>query len=71
MTVENAIRLLAGTLVLAGLVLGLLVNPWFFVLVGFVGLNLAQSSVTGFCPAASIFKKAGLRCLAEETTDSE
>ncbi len=65
MTVENAVRLLAGTLVIAGLVLGLLVSPWFFILVGFVGVNLAQSSMTGICPAASIFKKAGLRCVAE------
>lgn len=58
MTMERAIRLLAGTLVLTGLVLGLLVSPWFFILVGFVGLNLAQSSLTGFCPAEKILHKA-------------
>ncbi len=65
MTVEYAVRLLAGTLVLAGLVLGLLVSPWFFILVAFVGLNLVQSSFTGFCPAEMIFRKAGLRCSSE------
>lgn len=57
MSTEYAIRLLAGTLVLAGLMLGLLVNPWFFILVGFVGLNLIQSSFTGFCPAEMIIRK--------------
>lgn len=58
MTLEHAVRLLAGTLILAGLLLGLLVSPWFFILVGFVGLNLAQSSMTGFCPAEKILHRA-------------
>jgi hypothetical protein len=58
MSTEYAVRLLAGTLVLAGLVLGLLVSPWFFILVGFVGLNLIQSSFTGFCPAEMMIRKA-------------
>jgi hypothetical protein len=69
MTVENAVRLLAGSLVLTGLVLGLLVSPWFFILVGFVGLNLMQSSVTHICPAESFFRKAGLRCAGEPRMD--
>ena len=61
MTLERGVRLMAGTLVLSGLVLGLLVSPWFLTLVGFVGVNLFQSSFTGFCPAENILKKAGLR----------
>jgi len=60
MTVENAIRLLAGSLVLIGLALGLFVNPWFFIIVAFVGVNLAQSALTGFCPAETIMRKAGV-----------
>lgn len=65
MTVERAIRRLAGALVLIGVVLGLTVSPWFFILVGFVGLNLLQSSFTGFCPAEMIFKRLGVGCPAE------
>ncbi len=61
MTVERGVRLMAGALVMLGLVLGLTVSPWFFILVGFVGVNLFQSSFTGFCPAEMILKKAGLR----------
>ncbi|MGB5107581.1 MAG: DUF2892 domain-containing protein [Candidatus Zixiibacteriota bacterium] len=57
MTIENAIRLLAGTLVLAGLCLSLLVSPWWLLLAGFVGLNLIQSSFTHFCPAEIVLKK--------------
>ncbi|MEZ4648560.1 MAG: DUF2892 domain-containing protein [Candidatus Eisenbacteria bacterium] len=60
MTVETAIRRLAGTLVLAGLALGWFVHPGFYFLVAFVGLNLLQSSFTGLCPAETILKKLGV-----------
>lgn len=60
MHLERVIRLLAGTLVLTGLALGHFVNPWFLLLTAFVGLNLAQSSVTGFCPAETILRKLGV-----------
>ena len=60
MSIERAIRLVAGSLVLIGLVLGLAVNPWFFIIVGFVGLNLAQSALTQVCPAEMFFRKLGV-----------
>lgn len=60
MKLEYAIRRLAGTLVLLGLVLGYLVSPWWQLLSAFVGINLIQSSFTGFCPAEIILKKLGI-----------
>ena len=60
MSMEQAIRRLAGTLSLLGLVLGLLVNSWFFALTAFVGLNLVQSSFTGLCPAEMMLRKMGV-----------
>jgi hypothetical protein len=39
---------------LTGLVLGVLVSPWFLGIVGFVGLNLLQSSFTDVCPAEKL-----------------
>jgi hypothetical protein len=57
MTLENSIRLLAGTLVLVSLVLYYFVSPYWLFLTAFVGLNLVQSSFTRFCPAEVIFKK--------------
>ena len=57
MSIEYMIRILAGSLILISLVLGLLVSPWWFILAGFVGLNLVQSAFTSFCPAELIFKK--------------
>jgi len=60
MTLENAIRVLAGTLVLASLALAHWVNEWWLLLATFVGLNLIQSAFTGFCPAEIILKKLGV-----------
>lgn len=60
MTVENAIRILAGSLVLVSLALAHWVNPWFLLLAAFVGVNLIQSAFTGFCPAEIILKKLGV-----------
>ena len=37
-----------------------LVSPWWWLLTAFVGLNLLQSSITGFCPAAVIFRRLGV-----------
>jgi hypothetical protein len=61
MTVENAIRIMAGSMILLSLALGLLLSPWWFILTGFVGANLLQSAFTGFCPAEKIFKRMGLK----------
>ncbi len=57
MTLENSIRLLAGTLILVSLALNYFVSPYWLLLTAFVGLNLVQSSFTKFCPAEIIFKK--------------
>ncbi|MCS6770932.1 MAG: DUF2892 domain-containing protein [Kiritimatiellae bacterium] len=61
MTLENAIRVLAGTFVLVSLALGLWVHPWWFAFTAFVGVNLIQSAFTGFCPAEKIFQRMGFK----------
>lgn len=60
MNIDRAVMLLAGTMVLIGTVLTALASPWWLLLPAFVGLNLVQSSVTGFCPAAVVLGKLGL-----------
>ena len=60
MTVESAIRLVAGSLILISLALSQFVGPWWLLLAAFVGLNLAQSALTGFCPAEIILKRLGV-----------
>jgi hypothetical protein len=58
--IDRAVLALAGSLILISMLLTALVSTWWMLLTGFVGLNLLQSSVTGFCPAALIFSKLGL-----------
>jgi hypothetical protein len=60
MTVERAVRALAGTFVLLSVALGYWVHPGFFLFTAFVGANLLQSAFTNACPAMSIFRRLGL-----------
>jgi hypothetical protein len=60
MKIESAIRLLAGTLVLASAALAHFVNAWWLLLAVFVGANLVQSVFTGFCPAETILRRLGV-----------
>ncbi len=61
MTVERAVRMMAGIFVLLSLALGYYVSRYWFLLTAFVGLNLLQSAFTKWCPAMTIFRKLGLR----------
>ena len=54
-------RPVAVLVVLLGLALGYYVNSYWYLLTAFAGLNMLQASFTGFCPAAIVFKKLGLR----------
>ena len=65
MTANNIVRLFAGTFILVSLALGvpgspLFVSQWFLAVTAFVGFNLFQSSLTGFCPLDNILKKLGV-----------
>ncbi|MDZ7630125.1 MAG: DUF2892 domain-containing protein [Gemmatimonadaceae bacterium] len=48
------IRRFAGTFVLLSLALGYWVSPNWYLFTAFVGFNLLQSSITGFCPLEKI-----------------
>ncbi|MCX2721132.1 YgaP family membrane protein [Roseibium salinum] len=61
MTVDRAVMMFAGAMVLVSLALGYYVSAYWYLLNAFVGLNMLQASVTGFCPAAMIFKKLGVK----------
>ena len=60
MTIEGAVRALAGALILATLALGYWVHPGFFIATAFIGANLLQSSVTKWCLMEDILRKTGL-----------
>jgi hypothetical protein len=60
MDVQAWLRLIAGTFVVASVALSHLVSPWFLLFTVFVGLNLAQSALTGWCPMMSILRSLGV-----------
>lgn len=60
-SLDRIVMAFAGLVILVSVALGLTVSPWFFALTAFVGLNLFQSSFTGFCPLAIFLKKLGVR----------
>ncbi len=59
MKTESFIRILAGTMVLAGVALAHWVSPWWLLLPAFAAVNLIQSAVTGFCPPTRLLEKLG------------
>lgn len=61
MTLDSAVLRFAGFVVLLSVVLSIYVHPWWIGLTIFAGLNMLQASFTGFCLAAMIFKKLGVR----------
>jgi len=59
MTIDRAVLMFAGLMVLISLALGHYVSPYWLLLTAFVGLNLIQSAITGLCPAAMVFRRLG------------
>ena len=52
---------MAGTFILTGLILGTWMNPLWYLVATFTGLNLLQYGFTRFCPMANILKRIGVR----------
>ena len=61
MGMNEALRLIAGSFVLASVALGYFVHPAWFLFTAFVGLNLVQSAFTRSCPMMWILRRAGIR----------
>jgi hypothetical protein len=61
MNLDRAVLVFAGFVVLLGIALSLALHPLWLALSGFAGLNMIQAALTGWCPAAKIFKALGLR----------
>jgi H+/gluconate symporter-like permease len=61
MTLERWIRLIAGTFILGSLLLSQVHSPYWLLFTTFVGLNLFQSALTGWCLMEDILRKLGVR----------
>jgi hypothetical protein len=67
MTLEQALRLIAGFFVLLSVLLGYYASPYFFLFTGFVALNLMQSAFTNWCPVMVVLRKLGFRSVEGRT----
>ncbi len=61
MSLDRVMLAFAGTMILVSVLLTVYVSPYFVWLTVFVGANLLQSAFTGFCPAARLFAKLGVK----------
>ena len=61
MSINDALRLIAGIMILISLALAVLHNQNWLWLTAFVGANLLQSGVSKWCPMMTILKRAGLQ----------
>lgn len=61
MSVERLLRLIAGSFVLASLLLGYFYSPYWFLFTGFVALNLIQSAFTNWCPMMTLLRWLGAK----------
>ncbi len=58
-TVDEGLRLVAGTVILISVALGVWVSPWWLALTAFVGANLLQSAFSRWCPMMWVLRRAG------------
>ena len=56
-SIERQVRIAAGAFVLAGVLLGAFINPWFLILSGFVGCGLIFAGITDWCGMALLLAR--------------
>jgi len=61
MNIDKLVNAMAGTFILASLLLSQIYSLYWLWFTAFVGANLLQASFTGFCLAAIVLKKLGVK----------
>ncbi len=61
MKINDALRLMAGLMILLSVDLAVYADIRFLWLTAFVGANLLQSAFTKWCPAIWFFQKIGMK----------
>ena len=61
MTIDRLVMMVAGSFIMVSLLLSQLHSPYWLWFTAFVGANLFQASITGFCPMAKILKALGIK----------
>lgn len=61
MTIERLVMMFAGIFVFISVILSQVHSIHWLWFTAFVGVNLTQASITGFCPLAKILKALGVK----------
>ena len=61
MNIDRIVLLVAGSFILLSVLLSRVHNPNWIWFTAFVGVNLFQASLTGFCPMAKLLKVVGVK----------
>jgi Inner membrane protein YgaP-like, transmembrane domain len=61
MTMERALRAIAGSFILLSLLMVYLFDCRWLIFTAFIGLNLLQSAFTNWCPMMWVLRKFGLK----------
>lgn len=61
MTLDRAVMAFAGCVIILSVALTWFISPWWLLLTLLVGVNLLQTAFTGFCPAAIVLRKLGVK----------
>jgi hypothetical protein len=61
MTIDRVVLAVAGSMILISLLLSQIHSIYWLWFTAFVGANLLQSSITGFCPLVKILKPLGVK----------
>jgi hypothetical protein len=61
MNIDRAVMIFGGTVILISLLLAHFVSDYWLWLTAFVGINMIQAAITGFCPPAILFRKLGMK----------
>lgn len=65
MSIERGVMVMGGVMVMLTVLLAVFHHPYWSWFTLFIGFNMFQSAFTGFCPAAMIMKKLGMKSEAE------
>lgn len=65
MSIERSVEAFVGVMILTSLALTYFVHPYFVWMSVFVGVNVIQQAFTGFCPAARLLRKLGMKSEGE------
>jgi hypothetical protein len=61
MNIDRVVLIFAGAMILTSLALAHFFTPDWLWLTALIGVVMFQSGITGFCPAALVFKKLGVK----------